>query len=87
MAARKKAAEAETKAEAPEKKAKTEAPKKWNTGKPEKPGLYNARVDGQETVLQFKVCPFNNRSYWMYVDGTDVNPSANVEWREGKAKL
>lgn len=82
--ARKKA-EPETK---PEKKEKATQPEyKWDEGKPERAGLYNARVDGREMPLHFKVCQFTHRSYWMYVDGTDVNPSAKVEWREGRVEL
>lgn len=78
---------------APDKKtkAKTKAqPKpeyKWNDGKPERPGLYNARVNGREIPLQFKVCQFSHRSYWLYVDGSDVDPNAKVEWRSGKIQL
>ena len=78
---------AETEKE-PEKKAKPKQPQyKWDDGKPERAGLYNARVDGREIPLQFKVCQFTGRSYWMYVDGTDVNPNAKVEWRSGKVEL
>ena len=56
----------------------------WKEGKPERPALYNCRVDGKETVLQLRYCPISNRKYWLYVDGSDVNPSAHVEWREGR---
>ena len=66
-------------------KKKEAAPEfEWHTGKPERPALYNARVNGKETVLQFRKCPFSGRTYWLYVDGSDVDPSALVEWREGR---
>lgn len=57
----------------------------WRTDRPERPTLYRCRVDGHETVLQFKKCPFSGRTYWLYVDGSDVDPNAKVEWTEGKA--
>ena len=56
----------------------------WRSDRPERPALYNARVDGKETVLQFRKCQMTGRMYWLYVDGSDVNPNAKVEWREGR---
>ena len=87
-----KKADPETKPEkkaAPKKKAKqkTEPQYEWLTGKPERGGLYNARVEGREMPLQFKICPFTRRSYWLHVDGSDVDPNAKVEWRKGKIFL
>lgn len=56
----------------------------WHEERPERPALYNCRVNGKELPLQFKKCPFSGRTYWLYVDGTDVDPNAKVEWRHGK---
>lgn len=56
----------------------------WNNGKPERPALYNCKVNGKETVLQLRYCPISRKKYWLYVDGSDVDPNAEVLWREGK---
>lgn len=56
----------------------------WQSGQPEKPGLYDCMVNGRRATLQFKKCPFTGRKYWMYVDGSDVDPNAEVKWHDGK---
>ena len=56
----------------------------WHEGKPERPKLYRARVDGKETILQLRYCPMSGKTYWLYVDGSDVDPNAKVEWQDGK---
>lgn len=56
----------------------------WRTDKPERPGLYNCRIEGHEMPLHFKKCPFTGRTYWLYVDGTDPDPNKKIEWRPGK---
>lgn len=81
------AKEPKTKAAAkePEKKAATRKQQiEWRTDRPERPALYNARINGEEMPLQFKRCPFTGRSYWLFVDGSDVDPNAKVEWHAGK---
>ena len=59
----------------------------WHDGIPERPALYKARVNGKETVLQLRKCQMTGRKYWLYVDGSDVEPNAKVEWKEGRADL
>ena len=59
----------------------------WRSDKPERQALYQCKVNGKEMVLHFKKCPFSGRSYWLYVDGSDVDPNAEVLWREGRADL
>lgn len=56
----------------------------WRTDRPERPGLYDCMVNGNRTTLQYKRCMFTKRSYWLYVDGSDVDPNAEVKWHEGK---
>lgn len=75
------------KAEATE--AKPKKPEiEWRTDRPERPGLYDCIIskDGNEqrATLQFKKCPFTGRKYWLYVDGSDVDPNAEVKWHDGK---
>ena len=59
----------------------------WRDGIPERPALYKARDNGKETVLQLRKCQMTGRKYWLYVDGSDVDPNAKVEWKEGRADL
>ena len=59
----------------------------WQTGKPERPGLYDCLVDGKRTTLQFKRCMFSGKKYWMHIDGSDVDPNAEVLWHDGKVFL
>lgn len=64
---------------------KNEQPEiEWRQDTPERPGLYDCRVNGERTTLQYKRCIFTKRSYWLYVDGSDVSLDAKVEWHEGK---
>ena len=75
MARKKKQEAAEAKPQEPE--------IEWQTGKPEKPGLYDCMVNGERKTLQLKKCYFTKRIYWMNIDGTDVDPNADVKWHEG----
>ncbi len=59
----------------------------WRTDKPERPGLYDCKVDGKRCTLHFKKCILTGRSYFLYVDGSDVNPNAKIEWRDGPCDL
>lgn len=78
MARKKKEEAAEEK-----KTAKKEDTIEWRTDRPEKPGLYDCTVNGERKTLQLKRCIFTKRIYWMYIDGTDVDPAAEVKWHEG----
>lgn len=69
----------ETEDKTPEKKEP-----EWRTDLPERPGLYDCLVDGKRMTLQFKRCVFSGRKYWMHIDGSDVNPGAEVKWHDGK---
>ena len=40
-------------------------------------------VNGERRTLQLKKCYFTKRIYWMNIDGTDVDPNADVKWHEG----
>ena len=60
---------------------------KFQDGKPEKPGLYDCLVNGKRRTLQFKRCVITHRSYWLNIDGTDVDPNATILWRSGKVLL
>lgn len=79
MARKKKEEAAEEK-----KTAKKEDTIEWRTDEPEKPGLYDCLENGERKTLQFKRCIFTKRRYWMHIDGTDVDPNAEVKWHEGK---
>ena len=87
MTAAKTEAQQETKKTTKTKRKTKEPAREWRTDRPTKPGLYNCRIGSLETPLQFKRCQFSGRSYWLYVDGTDVDPNAAVEWRPGKIRL
>lgn len=56
----------------------------WKTGTPEQPGLYKCLENGKETVLHFKRCIYTKRMYWLHVDGSDVNPNADIKWSMDK---
>lgn len=56
----------------------------WQTGLPERPGLYDCMVDGKRMTLQLKRCVFSGKRYWMNIDGSDVNPSSEVKWHDGR---
>ena len=62
----------------------TKKKEEWLSGKPERPALYKCKVNGEETVLQFKKCVFSGRTYWLYTDGSDVDPNAEVLWKPGR---
>jgi hypothetical protein len=52
----------------------------WQTGFPERNGIYKCRVDGKDIrPLMHKKCSINGRHRWMELTGHDVLGS--VEWR------
>ena len=55
----------------------------WKTGQPDRPGLYDCMVNGERKTLQLHRCIFSKKIYWMNIDGTDVDPNAEVLWRDG----
>ena len=71
----------------PETKEPEQKEPEWQTGLPERPGLYDCLVDGQRTTLQFKRCIFSGRRYWIHIDGSDIPPNAEVKWHDGKVLL
>lgn len=86
MARKKKAEQTEPKQEV-KTEPKQEDKTVWHEGKPERPALYACKVNGVRTVLQFKKCMFSGRTYWLHLDGSDVDPQAKVEWSSGRADI
>lgn len=58
--------------------------KTYQKGFPEKRGLYDCKVNGNETVLVLHKCDMTCKAWWMTVDGHDV--IGDVEW-SGLAEL